>query len=651
MAEIDERDEELSSLAAIFPELVIHHEDAFCASLEVAVTPANRLLIRFIPSEVPKNDGHSYAQAARNGAAHIERDVELSHLPPLTLQMALPDSYPAYGPPKVLLSTKHDWLPRASIAELEQEASTMWNDYGQCQVLFAYIDYLQQAAERGFDLDQTADGCLVLSTSLQEDLTTFDAETKQANFNAGTYGCSICLEPKKGSSCYQLQKCGHVFCQHCLRDFYDNAISEGDVAGIKCLSPDCGKDAAAANGTKRKRKRDHTLHPRELLAMGIEEDMVRRYVEMKRKKKLEADKSTVYCPRTWCQGPAKSSQYPTIPADLSTYAATECSSDEEIDSEGTPAKQDSPRSPNVKNNTVPPDPSDRLAICERCSLAFCKVCFMGWHGPFARCYPRDPGELSAEEKASYDYIRTRTSPCPSCTSPTQKTMGCNHMKCFQCNTHFCYLCGSWLDGDNPYQHFNKSGTQCYQRLWELEEGDEGQDPGDGRGFAGGRGWEQVAIEAAREAETEETAAAAQAEEDGRAARVAAEARERPAQPADIQGNMAALQRAMANVNMLFGHDEDAPRAQQRPNRAARRQANPFPARAPAAGQANVVRNHERDRGGGNARAARNGRRPVLDDEERQQAELQRFLEMAQRDEEDGWDSDELGEDDEGFVIR
>ena len=133
--------------------------------------------------------------------------------------------------------------------------------------------------------------------------------------------------------------------------------------------------------------------------------------------------------------------------------------------------------------------------------------------------------------------------------------------------------------------------------------------------------------------------------------VAAEARERPAQPADIQGNMAALQRAMANVNMLFGHDEDAPRAQQRPNRAARRQANPFPARAPAAGQANVVRNHERDRGGGNARAARNGRRPVLDDEERQQAELQRFLEMAQRDEEDGWDSDELGEDDEGFVIR
>lgn len=38
-------------------------------------------------------------------------------------------------------------------------------------------------------------------------------------------------------------------------------------------------------------------------------------------------------------------------------------------------------------------------------------------------------------------------------------------------------------------------------------------------------------------------------------------------------------------------------------------------------------------------------------DEREQAELQRFLEMARRDEEDGWDSDELGDDDGRFEIR
>ncbi|KAL1974285.1 hypothetical protein VTN31DRAFT_5845 [Thermomyces dupontii] len=54
-------------------------------------------------------------------------------------------------------------------------------------------------------------------------------------------------------------------------------------------------------------------------------------------------------------------------------------------------------------------------------------------------------------------------------------MGCNHMICFQCSTHFCYLCSSWLEEDNPYRHFNTTDSSCYNRLWDLEGGD-GIDP-------------------------------------------------------------------------------------------------------------------------------------------------------------------------------
>jgi hypothetical protein len=67
------------------------------------------------------------------------------------------------------------------------------------------------------------------------------------------------------------------------------------------------------------------------------------------------------------------------------------------------------------------------------------------------------------------------------------------MNCYQCNTHFCYLCSSWLDPQNPYQHFNAPGKPCYQRLWELEEGDDGE--GNVQ-FVGVRGWEAEAIAAA-----------------------------------------------------------------------------------------------------------------------------------------------------------
>ncbi|KAK5122843.1 hypothetical protein LTR85_003758 [Meristemomyces frigidus] len=657
----DERLEELGSLEAIYPELT-SDLNQFTASLELAVTPSKPLLVRFLTQIIGTSNAASYVTAATNGSAYVERDVKLLHLPPLCLQIALPTDYPADAPPKVHLTAKHDWLPKEKLVELEAEAGKLWEEYGHCQIVFSYIDSLQQAAERGFDLDQSADGCLVLPATSESKLLSFDADTTLSIFNAGTYDCGICLEPKKGSSCYRMKRCGHVFCLDCLQGFYNNAITEGDVAGIRCLDPTCGKDPATPeNSRKRKRKTERTLHPRELLAMGVGEAMVRRYVEMKRKKKLEADKSTVYCPRTWCQGAAKSSKYPVIPADLLAYAAAEQSSGEESDDETVQASVDSPRSTTSKNGP-PPDPADRLAVCEKCSLAFCRVCYMGWHGEFARCFPRDPNELSAEEKASYDYIRLHTSPCPTCCSPTQKTMGCNHMKCFQCNTHFCYLCGAWLDGGNPYQHFNKAGTQCFQRLWELEEGDEGQNPGDGQGFAGGRGWEQMAIDAARDVDVQDAAAAAadreaQAEEDA----IAAELLMRGHAP-----HMAVHDGAIVHMAQIHLDDEPEPRAQQRAVRGGRRQRNPFAARPPGhQAQAQEVREHERAAArqarvaANQAPAVRNGdgrvvRRPaavVHDEDERQQAELQRFLEMAQRDEEDGWDSDGLDEDDGLYEIR
>lgn len=644
----DEREEELGSLTAIFPELVLDPSDAFSAILELPVAPSSPLLIRFMPTVDPSAVVDSYALATVR--SHVERDVKLSHLPPLKLQVSLPAQYPADAPPKVTLSAQSDWLPKYKIHELEKEVAKLWEEYGRCQILFAYIDYLQQAAENGFEFGQSAEGCLVLPDSHEPTLTAFDRLTTQQAFDAGTYDCGVCLEPKKGSACYKMDRCGHVFCKQCLQDFYNNAIKEGDVSGVRCLDPSCGKEK------NNKRRSERTVHPRELLAMGIDESMVRRYVEMKRKKELEADKTTVYCPRTWCQGPAKSAKYPPIPADLEAYISNDLSSDDENDREETlqgPAAAHV--APKVNGNNAPPDPTERLSVCEKCSFAFCKVCYMGWHGPFARCFPRNPAELSKEEKASYDYIRMHTSPCPYCMAPVQKTMGCNHMSCFNCRTHFCYLCGSWLDPQNPYQHFNKGGSPCYQRLWELEEGDEGQAPEDGRGFVGGaRGWEQLAIEAARQADEEEAEAAAaqlQAEEDARVDEIPPAAPQPPARGIPLAVAMAQI--ALNDAGDLEDNDEEEAepvRAQEQRPRGGRRQRNPFPARPPANGAARAVRQHERQARRRQGQAVPPGNdRNDLDD--RQQEELQRFLAMAQNDEEEGWDSDELGDDDHAFIIR
>ena len=201
-------------------------------------------------------------------------------------------------------------------------------------------------------------------------------------------------------------------------------------------------------------------------------------------------------------------------------------------------------------------------------------------------------------------------------------MGCNHMRCFQCGSHFCYLCGAWLDADNPYQHFNKQGTECFMKLWELEEGDEGD--GEGR-FEGARRWEAEARAIAEQADREE-AEQLQREEDARMAR------------------------ELAADERLDAFDAPAPAMVLEEVREPIR-ARGAPRGAAAAAGANR-------RGGAAPRAQQQRQQPEPQPQQPQQvdaaaaAAFRRFVELAVRDEEDGWDSDELeGDDDEQWEIR
>lgn len=250
--------------------------------------------------------------------------------------------------------------------------------------------------------------------------------------------------------------CGHVFCIQCLQDFYNNAITEGNLVTVQCLAPGCSKKRADEQVAKGRRKAKTQLSPSELLQIPLEQEMVTRYVRLRHKADLESDKDTIYCPRKWCQGAARSKKH-RKPAGF-----------EEAESE-----DDSDTEENKPKKFVAG--KDLLSVCEDCSFAFCSRCYLGWHGEFSICIPRtDSGELTEEDKASLAYMKAHTSPCPYCASPSQKTYGCNHMICFKCSTHFCYLCSSWLNASNPYAHYNNDTSRCNGRLWELEEGEEAE---------------------------------------------------------------------------------------------------------------------------------------------------------------------------------
>lgn len=282
-------------------------------------------------------------------------------------------------------------------------------------------------------------------------------------------------EPKKGTVCHRLLFCSHVFCVECLQDFYNTCITEGDIGGVKCLTPNC-KAGSGGNQPLEGAKDDRTLEPSELLQIPLEQEMVQRYMKLKRKNRLESDPTTIYCPRQWCQGPARCPNKKSPQGQPDKHEAND-----------EPAYPEQYRYDRNTNQDLLPPPAERLAICEDCTFAFCSICKASWHGEFFVCFPRSQFELTAEERASEDYMKLHTQPCPTCDARAQKTHGCNHMICFKCKAHFCYLCGAYLHQGNPYAHYNQPKSGCYMRLWELEGGDDGEI---GQAFAGGGGRER-----------------------------------------------------------------------------------------------------------------------------------------------------------------
>lgn len=52
----------------------------------------------------------------------------------------------------------------------------------------------------------------------------------------------------------------------------------------------------------------------------------------------------------------------------------------------------------------------------------------------------DTTAAEANEAASSRWLADRSKPCPKCSSPIEKTEGCNHMTCKKCKHDFCWVC-------------------------------------------------------------------------------------------------------------------------------------------------------------------------------------------------------------------
>jgi len=103
--------------------------------------------------------------------------------------------------------------------------------------------------------------------------------------------------------------------------------------------------------------------------------------------------------------------------------------------------------------------------CGECNTSFCFQCGHEPHRP-ASCESMKNWRVVM---AKSDVSKKLTSkPCPGCHSFIEKNGGCNHMKCRQCSTDFCWLCLKTLDRHlqqhqcKPYD-LSASGDDDYER--------------------------------------------------------------------------------------------------------------------------------------------------------------------------------------------
>jgi hypothetical protein len=92
--------------------------------------------------------------------------------------------------------------------------------------------------------------------------------------------------------------------------------------------------------------------------------------------------------------------------------------------------------------------------CSNCFESLCTSCHAR-HGDYTCAEYKDiaSGGFEALERLKREL---NIKDCPKCTTPMEKTEGCNHMTCGGCRAHICWVCMAVFDTSGScYKHMNK----------------------------------------------------------------------------------------------------------------------------------------------------------------------------------------------------
>lgn len=408
----DVREEELTALEAIYPEVVRSKDVEYGGSIQVPVDSDEGVSVLF--------------------DEHGSTDVYcVHHLPPIDVSFELPDGYPTRKPPLVRVACA--WMEPAMLRRLTKNALQIWDDQRD-QVLFAILDGIREDVSSG----RWAGGAQVsVPGALRQTILEFDGSAEQSRFEQQTFKCDICQNFRKGEACTRLvgAGCGHVFCTQCLVDFFTACIQQGYVDQVACPQPGCTSSA---------------LDAAQLQSL-VGPALARRFADLRDKRRVESSPQLwVQCPSGVCGAAVRRN-----PDDL-LCVCEQC---------GFAFCSVCKRSWHgyyeyCRMQVPPPDLIQRYIDGDDAQR---RAIELEWG-------KRNMARIVAEyegDRLFRAYMETNANrECPRCAAPIEKTMGCNKMTCLICKTFFCFLCGETLSHADPYAHYSDRTRPCFQKLFE-----------------------------------------------------------------------------------------------------------------------------------------------------------------------------------------
>jgi E3 ubiquitin-protein ligase RNF14 len=74
----------------------------------------------------------------------------------------------------------------------------------------------------------------------------YDKDQVELKFKNSYFVCKVCFTDNLGNSCIRFSPCSHVFCNECMKGYFESQITSGNIKSLNCPHEKCDSQATQA---------------------------------------------------------------------------------------------------------------------------------------------------------------------------------------------------------------------------------------------------------------------------------------------------------------------------------------------------------------------------------------------------------------------